>query len=57
MFIYLTKRTYFFVRVRLYNKRTNTSELPAKRFTDYLPNVWFVCSPIYKSKLGFKLIH
>ncbi|KAJ0520502.1 hypothetical protein HanIR_Chr10g0460121 [Helianthus annuus] len=37
----------FLVRVRLFNKRTNTNELPAKRFTNCLPNVWFVYSPTY----------
>ncbi|KAJ0483775.1 hypothetical protein HanIR_Chr13g0668421 [Helianthus annuus] len=45
MFVHLTKRTKFFVRVRLFNKRTNTNELPAERFTNCSPNVWFVCSP------------
>ncbi|KAJ0776321.1 putative xanthine/uracil/vitamin C permease [Helianthus annuus] len=43
MFVHLTKRTKFLVRVRSYNKRMNTNELP--------PNgsrtVRFVCSPIY----------
>ncbi|KAJ0828832.1 hypothetical protein HanRHA438_Chr17g0841711 [Helianthus annuus] len=37
----------FLVRVRLFNKRTNTNELPAERFTNCSPNVWFVCSPMY----------
>ncbi|MFS7951184.1 hypothetical protein Hanom_Chr07g00591971 [Helianthus anomalus] len=41
MFVHLTKQTKFLVRVRLFNKRTNTNELPAERFT----NIWFVCSP------------
>ncbi|MFS7901680.1 hypothetical protein Hanom_Chr01g00002471 [Helianthus anomalus] len=45
MFVHLTKQTKFLVRVRLSNKRTNTNELPAERFTN---NVWFVCSPSYK---------
>ncbi|MFS7941131.1 hypothetical protein Hanom_Chr05g00472561 [Helianthus anomalus] len=45
MFVYLTKRTEFLVRVRLFNKRTNTNELPAERFTNCSSNVWFVCSP------------
>ncbi|KAJ0755705.1 hypothetical protein HanPI659440_Chr09g0360821 [Helianthus annuus] len=45
MFVHLTKRTKFPVRVRLFNKRTNTNELPAERFTNCSPNVWFVCSP------------
>ncbi|MFS7970234.1 hypothetical protein Hanom_Chr09g00818621 [Helianthus anomalus] len=50
MFVHLTKRTKFLVRVRLFNKRTNTNELPAKRFTNCSPNVWFVYSPIYYNK-------
>ncbi|KAM0038665.1 hypothetical protein Hdeb2414_s0013g00417521 [Helianthus debilis subsp. tardiflorus] len=45
MFVHLTKQTKFLVRVRLFNKRTNTNELPAERFTNCSPNVWFVCSP------------
>ncbi|MFS7958808.1 hypothetical protein Hanom_Chr08g00683071 [Helianthus anomalus] len=45
MFVHLTKRTKFFVCVRLFNKRTNTNELPAEHFTNCSPNVWFVCSP------------
>ncbi|MFS7975546.1 putative ribokinase [Helianthus anomalus] len=45
MFVHLTKRTKFHVRVCLFNKRTNTNELPAERFTNYTSNVWFVCSP------------
>ncbi|MFS7973362.1 hypothetical protein Hanom_Chr09g00855741 [Helianthus anomalus] len=45
MFVHLTKRMKFLVRVRLFSKRTNTNELPAERFTNCLPNVWFVCSP------------
>ncbi|MFS7982555.1 putative RNA-dependent RNA polymerase, eukaryotic-type [Helianthus anomalus] len=39
MFFCLTKRTKFLVRVRLFNKRTNTNELPAERFTNCSPNV------------------
>ncbi|KAJ0457610.1 hypothetical protein HanIR_Chr15g0775681 [Helianthus annuus] len=46
MFVHLTKRTKFLVRVCLFNKRTNTNELPAERFTNCSPNVWFVYSPI-----------
>ncbi|MFS7968557.1 hypothetical protein Hanom_Chr09g00798951 [Helianthus anomalus] len=45
MFVHLTKRTKYLVRVRLFSKRTNTNELPAERFTNCSPNVWFVCSP------------
>ncbi|MFS7973971.1 hypothetical protein Hanom_Chr09g00862951 [Helianthus anomalus] len=50
MFVHLTKRTKFLVRVRLSNKRTNTNELPAERFTNCSPNVWFVCNPIHTHK-------
>ncbi|KAJ0690857.1 putative protein kinase RLK-Pelle-LRR-I-1 family [Helianthus annuus] len=42
MFVHLTKQTKFLVRVRLFNKRTNTNEIPAERFTNCSPNVWFV---------------
>ncbi|KAJ0876471.1 putative nepenthesin [Helianthus annuus] len=59
MFVHLTKRTNYLVHVRLFNKRTNTNELPAERFTDCSPNVWFVCSPrcnqvywLYYTKIG-----
>ncbi|MFS7964832.1 hypothetical protein Hanom_Chr08g00755001 [Helianthus anomalus] len=45
IFVHLTKRTKFLVRVRLFNKQTNTNELPTERFTNYSPNVWFICSP------------
>ncbi|MFS8005498.1 hypothetical protein Hanom_Chr13g01238031 [Helianthus anomalus] len=45
MLVHLTKQTKFLVRVRLFIKRTNTNELPAERFTNCSPNVWFVCSP------------
>ncbi|MFS7907959.1 hypothetical protein Hanom_Chr01g00077581 [Helianthus anomalus] len=45
MFVHLTKRTQFLVRVRLFNKRTNTNEPPTKQFTNCLLNVWFICSP------------
>ncbi|MFS8032919.1 hypothetical protein Hanom_Chr17g01563381 [Helianthus anomalus] len=48
MFVHLTKRMKFLVHVHLFNKRTNTNELPAKQFTDFSPNVWFICSPISK---------
>ncbi|MFS7942333.1 hypothetical protein Hanom_Chr06g00487211 [Helianthus anomalus] len=34
MFVHLTKRIEFLVCVRLFNKRTNTNELPAGRFTN-----------------------
>ncbi|MFS8022394.1 hypothetical protein Hanom_Chr16g01438951 [Helianthus anomalus] len=38
MFVPLTKRTKFLVRSFI--KRMNTNELPAKRFTNCLLNVW-----------------
>ncbi|MFS7909635.1 hypothetical protein Hanom_Chr02g00096911 [Helianthus anomalus] len=44
MLVHLTKRTKFLAHVRLFNKRTNTDELPAKRVTNCSPNVWFICS-------------
>ncbi|MFS7920217.1 hypothetical protein Hanom_Chr03g00221831 [Helianthus anomalus] len=47
MFVHLTKRTKFVVRVRLFSKRTNTNELSVEQFTNCSPNVWFVCSPIW----------
>ncbi|MFS7941957.1 hypothetical protein Hanom_Chr06g00482431 [Helianthus anomalus] len=47
MFVRLTKRTKYIVRVRLFNKRTDTNELPAERFTNCSPNVWFVYSPSF----------
>ncbi|MFS8004178.1 hypothetical protein Hanom_Chr13g01222641 [Helianthus anomalus] len=37
MFVHLTKRTKFLVRVCLFSKRTNTNELPAERFTNCSP--------------------
>ncbi|MFS7896668.1 hypothetical protein Hanom_Chr00s005415g01728911 [Helianthus anomalus] len=43
MFPHLTKRTKFIVRFRSFIKRTNTNELPAKQFTNYSLNIWFVC--------------
>ncbi|MFS7950448.1 hypothetical protein Hanom_Chr07g00583311 [Helianthus anomalus] len=49
MFVHLTKRMKFLVCVRLFNKRTNTNELPAERFTNCSPNVWFVYSPTVSS--------
>ncbi|MFS7992724.1 hypothetical protein Hanom_Chr12g01085661 [Helianthus anomalus] len=42
MFVHLIKRTKFSVRVRLFNKRANTNELPVEQFTNCSPNVWFV---------------
>ncbi|MFS8013390.1 hypothetical protein Hanom_Chr14g01332411 [Helianthus anomalus] len=45
MFVHLTKRTNFFVRVRSFIKRTNTNELPAERFMNCSLKVQFVCSP------------
>ncbi|MFS7924748.1 hypothetical protein Hanom_Chr03g00276301 [Helianthus anomalus] len=49
MSVQLTKQTKFLVRVRLFNKRTDTNELPAKQFTNCSLNVSFnvrfICSP------------
>ncbi|KAJ0857146.1 hypothetical protein HanRHA438_Chr13g0586681 [Helianthus annuus] len=53
MFVHLTKRTKFLVRVHLFNKRTNTNELPAARFMNCLPNVWFVCSPNHNKVIKY----
>ncbi|MFS7903068.1 hypothetical protein Hanom_Chr01g00019661 [Helianthus anomalus] len=47
MFVHLTKRTKFLVCVRLFIRRTNTNELPAKHFTNCSANVWFVCNPTH----------
>ncbi|MFS7966001.1 hypothetical protein Hanom_Chr09g00768741 [Helianthus anomalus] len=47
MFLHLTKQTKFLVRVRFFNKRTNTNELSAKRFTKCSPNIWFVHTSKY----------
>ncbi|KAJ0913195.1 hypothetical protein HanRHA438_Chr06g0282871 [Helianthus annuus] len=57
MLVHLTKRTKFLVCVRLFNKRTNTNELPAERFTNCSPNVWFVCSPSYRCGISVILYH
>ncbi|MFS7925255.1 hypothetical protein Hanom_Chr04g00282491 [Helianthus anomalus] len=51
MFVHLTKRTKFFVRVRSFIKRTNTNELPAERFMNCPLKVQFVCSPKSKCNL------
>ncbi|MFS8001433.1 hypothetical protein Hanom_Chr13g01190341 [Helianthus anomalus] len=45
IFVHLTKRTKFLVRVRSFIKRMNTNKLPAERFTNSSLNVWFICSP------------
>ncbi|MFS8007204.1 hypothetical protein Hanom_Chr14g01258201 [Helianthus anomalus] len=44
VFVHLTKQTKFHVCVRLFNKRTNTNELPVERFTNYSPNISFICN-------------
>ncbi|MFS8027976.1 hypothetical protein Hanom_Chr16g01505041 [Helianthus anomalus] len=44
MFVQLTKRTKFLVRVRSFIKGTNTNELPAERFINCSLKVRFVCS-------------
>ncbi|MFS7915845.1 putative ribosomal protein L9 [Helianthus anomalus] len=51
MIVHLTKRTKFLVCVRLFNKRTNTNELPDERFTNCSLNVWFICSFTYECNL------
>ncbi|KAJ0427826.1 putative RNA helicase [Helianthus annuus] len=57
MFVHLTKRTKFLVCVRLFNKRTNTNELPAERFMNCSSNVWFVCSPNFEVAKKDNLIY
>ncbi|MFS8031679.1 hypothetical protein Hanom_Chr17g01548711 [Helianthus anomalus] len=47
MFVHLTKRMEFFVRVHSFIKRTNTNELPAERFMNCSLKVQFVCSPTH----------
>ncbi|MFS7981754.1 hypothetical protein Hanom_Chr10g00954711 [Helianthus anomalus] len=42
MFVHLTKRTRFLVRVRSFIKLLNTNELPTKWFTHCSLNVLFV---------------
>ncbi|KAF5766535.1 hypothetical protein HanXRQr2_Chr15g0716461 [Helianthus annuus] len=49
MFVHLTNRTKFLVRVRSFLKRTNINELPAERFTNCSLNVRFVYSPNHGS--------
>ncbi|MFS7923514.1 hypothetical protein Hanom_Chr03g00261601 [Helianthus anomalus] len=44
MFVHLTNRTKFPVRVRSFIKQTNVNELPAKRFTNCSLNVRFIYS-------------
>ncbi|MFS7944699.1 hypothetical protein Hanom_Chr06g00515291 [Helianthus anomalus] len=50
MLVHLNKRIKF-LRVRLFDKRTNTIELPTERFTNCSLNVWFVCSPKSRYRL------
>ncbi|MFS7927350.1 hypothetical protein Hanom_Chr04g00308031 [Helianthus anomalus] len=45
MFVHLTNRTKFLVRVRSFIKRTNINKLPAEQFTSCSLNVRFVYSP------------
>ncbi|MFS7949404.1 hypothetical protein Hanom_Chr06g00571151 [Helianthus anomalus] len=42
MFVHLTKRI---IRIRLFNKRANTNDLPAERFKNCSLNIWSVCNP------------
>ncbi|MFS7899954.1 hypothetical protein Hanom_Chr05g00421951 [Helianthus anomalus] len=51
MFICLTHRTKFLVRVCSLTKQTNINELPAKRFTHCSLNVRFVYNPNYRPYL------
>ncbi|MFS7987477.1 hypothetical protein Hanom_Chr11g01023141 [Helianthus anomalus] len=55
MFVHLTKRAKILVRVHLFNKQTNTNELPTKWFTNRSPNVLFVCSPSRDSSIYKKM--
>ncbi|MFS7942363.1 hypothetical protein Hanom_Chr06g00487531 [Helianthus anomalus] len=43
MFVHLTKRTKFLVRVRSFIKQMNTNELPAEQFMNSSLKVQFVC--------------
>ncbi|KAJ0937588.1 hypothetical protein HanRHA438_Chr03g0143761 [Helianthus annuus] len=45
MFVHLTKRTKFLVRVRLFIKRTNRNRFPAAQFMKRALSVRFVSSP------------
>ncbi|KAJ0938234.1 hypothetical protein HanRHA438_Chr02g0047541 [Helianthus annuus] len=47
MFLHITKRTEFLVRVRSFIKQTNTYELPTERFMNCSLNVRFVYSTIH----------
>ncbi|MFS7952653.1 hypothetical protein Hanom_Chr07g00609381 [Helianthus anomalus] len=47
MLVYLTCRTKFLVRVCSFNKQTNITERPAKRFTNCSLNLRFVYSPSF----------
>ncbi|KAF5778155.1 hypothetical protein HanXRQr2_Chr12g0544191 [Helianthus annuus] len=51
MFVCLTKRMKFLVRVCLFSKRTNTNELYAEQFTKCSPNVWFVYKPNFNNDI------
>ncbi|MFS7967498.1 hypothetical protein Hanom_Chr09g00786421 [Helianthus anomalus] len=44
MFLHLTKRTKFLVRLRSFIRRTNINEISPKQFTIYLLNVRFIYS-------------
>ncbi|MFS8028323.1 hypothetical protein Hanom_Chr16g01509241 [Helianthus anomalus] len=50
MFVHLTNRTKFLVRVRSFIKQTNVNELPVKRFTNCSLNVRFIYSPSHNYK-------
>ncbi|MFS8004891.1 hypothetical protein Hanom_Chr13g01231041 [Helianthus anomalus] len=49
MFLHLTTRTEFLVRVRSFIKQTNTNKLPAERFTNCSLKVRLVCSSSHTS--------
>ncbi|MFS7906460.1 hypothetical protein Hanom_Chr01g00059471 [Helianthus anomalus] len=48
MFVHLSKRTKFLVCVCSFIKRTNTNELPTKRFMNCSLNVRFVSNPTHQ---------
>ncbi|KAL9995212.1 hypothetical protein Hdeb2414_s0827g00951381 [Helianthus debilis subsp. tardiflorus] len=58
MFVHLTKRTNFLVRVRVhvhsFIKRTNTNELPAEQFMNGSLNVQYICSSTRSTHSPFK---
>ncbi|MFS8022518.1 hypothetical protein Hanom_Chr16g01440431 [Helianthus anomalus] len=57
MFVHLTKRQRFLDHFRSFIKRTNTNELPAKRFMECSLNVQFICNPTHKTYIRFSQAH